>query len=146
MRQSAESHQRPPVGLFDGFYLKLHAGPVSGAKVTNAWHARSGHKDASGMFDYTLAKQKVHSEGPIPEGEYWIQPLQLHNMLWNSDGWGVARITIHPRTTTVTYSRGGFFIHGGKVFGSAGCIDLAYGMGSFRKKLTSLAPPIPSGH
>ena len=37
--------------------------------------------------------------------------------------WGNYRITIHPFTTTETYGRGGFFIHGGDQLGSAGCID-----------------------
>ncbi|MEI6708930.1 MAG: tlde1 domain-containing protein [Methylococcales bacterium] len=125
--------------LFDGYYLKLHAGPVSGGIVTQAWHARSGHK-ISGMFDYSVERQGIPNNGPIPEGEYWIQPSQLREFLWAGDSWGCARITIHPQTATNTYSRGGFFIHGGKVFGSIGCIDLAYGMDSFRNKIKSLAP------
>jgi hypothetical protein len=130
--------------LFDGYYLKLHDGPVAGGMVRQAWHARSGHK-VSGMFDYSVARQRTSNDGPIPEGEYWIQPSQMRVFMWDDDGWGDSRLTIHPRTATITYQRGGFFIHGGKVFGSSGCIDLAYGMKSFRKKMEALAPPVSSG-
>jgi hypothetical protein len=125
--------------LFDGYYLKLLAGPVSGGTVSAAWHARSGHKVGSN-FDYSSGRQAVAFDGPIPEGEYWIQVSQIKVFVIDGEGWGDSRITIHPRPTTTTHSRGGFFIHGGKVFGSAGCIDLAYGMKSFRKKLESIAP------
>jgi Protein of unknown function (DUF2778) len=128
--------------LFDGYYLKLFAGAIASATVLQAWHARSGHK-VGANFDYSVARQKVAGNGPIPEGDYWIKPSQLREFMFADDGWGVARITIHPRTATVTHSRGGFFIHGGKVFGSSGCIDLASGMDSFRNKLKTLAPPIP---
>jgi Protein of unknown function (DUF2778) len=123
--------------LFDGYYLKLQTGAAG--TVTQAWHARSGHK-VSGKFDYSPERQEVRNDGPIPEGEYWIQPSQMKTFLFESDGWGESRVTIHPRPGTVTHSRGGFFIHGGKVFGSAGCIDLAYGMKEFRLKVQSLAP------
>jgi hypothetical protein len=121
--------------LFDGFYLKLQLG----SSVAQAWHARSGHA-AGGFFDYSSSRQKVANDGPIPEGKYWIQPVQLDNLWFTSDGWGASRITIHPRPATITHGRGGFFVHGGKVFGSAGCIDLAYGMPSFSNVLQKVAP------
>ena len=128
--------------LFDGYYLKLLSGTGVGGMVIQAWHARSGVKGSNGNFDYSLTHQKTHNHGPIPAGEYWIQPMQLKNLWAGGDAWGDSRITIHPRTATDTFSRGGFFIHGGKDFGSIGCIDLAYGMKSFRKKLEELSPDI----
>ncbi|MES1207278.1 MAG: DUF2778 domain-containing protein [Pseudomonadota bacterium] len=123
--------------LFDGYYLKLH----SGTRMLQAWHARSGKKSAAGKYDYSIANQKVANSGPIPVGDYWIQPIQLHSMLLGSDGWGNYRITIHPYPGTVTHARGGFFIHGGKQFGSAGCIDLAHGIDSLAPILRDMAPP-----
>ena len=126
--------------LFDGYYLKLLSGPGT---VLQAWHARSGKIGSDGNFDYSPTNQATHNHGPIPQGEYWIQPMQLVNLYFGGDSWGDSRITIHPLPTTNTHSRGGFFIHGGKVFGSIGCIDLAYGMASFRKKLKELAPDVP---
>jgi hypothetical protein len=35
--------------------------------------------------------------------------------------------------------RGGFFIHGGENWGSAGCIDLTYGMASFAKVIEPMS-------
>jgi hypothetical protein len=86
-------------------------------------------------FDYSLEAQKVADKGPIPEGIYWLDPTELHDMhYWHhvpnpgypfeSGGWGKHRITIHPHISTQTYGRGGFFIHGGDAPGSIGCIDL----------------------
>src|SRR3954466_1439699 len=49
--------------LFDAYYLKL----MIGGSVTQAWHARSGHKNKAGLFDYSVANQKVANNGPIPE-------------------------------------------------------------------------------
>ena len=54
--------------------------------------------------------------------------------------WGRYRITIHPLALTVCFGRGGFFIHGGEEFGSAGCIDLAYGMDGFVTKVRQVLP------
>ncbi|AXV76564.1 MULTISPECIES: tlde1 domain-containing protein [Ralstonia solanacearum species complex] len=78
--------------------------------------------------------------GPIPEGEYWIQPSELQENAWyrfrnTRTGWGDYWITIHPHPSTPTYDRGGFFIHGGKNPGSAGCIDLASHMNRFVEAL-----------
>ena len=51
------------------------------------------------------------------------------------DSWGKYRITIHPFTTTNTFHRGGFFIHGGKTPGSLGCIDLTSNIEAFVSSL-----------
>jgi type VI secretion system (T6SS) effector TldE1-like protein len=129
--------------LFDGYYLKLHLGQ----RLTQAWHARSGSSGNKGVFDYTPARQSVKRGGPIPEGEYWIQPdelatrpsaLEFWRGSWNEAAWGEQRITVHPRPQTATLGRGGFFIHGGTNWGSAGCIDLTYGMTSFAKAVSPL--------
>lgn len=90
----------------------------------------------------------------IPKGRFWVQPAELwtRGMMTNAklclasvvtekscsdfieqhqNAWGDYRLTIHPYPTTDTGGRGGFFIHGGKTYGSAGCIDLAKGMDAF---------------
>ncbi|PCE29834.1 DUF2778 domain-containing protein [Burkholderia ubonensis subsp. mesacidophila] len=73
--------------------------------------------------------------GPIPPGQYWIQPSQMWTNRWyNIDpraAWGDHRLTIHVMPGTQTYGRGGFFIHGGDHAGSAGCINLHAGMEDF---------------
>lgn len=116
--------------LFDGFYLKL----LKDGKVDAAWHARSGIPNGD-WFDYTPDRQKQKDEGPIPAGEYWIQPDQIATPSVGRDSWGNFRITIHYFPATYTFNRGGFFIHGGKTFGSKGCIDLAQYMDAFVQKI-----------
>lgn len=101
--------------------------------------AVSGEKktDATGdYFDYSAAAQRAPG-GPIPEGVYWLNPAELKTLKWRrlkdktswpEKPWGSHAITIHPFETTATFGRGGFFIHGGEVPGSIGCIDLTSNM------------------
>ena len=58
-----------------------------------------------------------------------------------SASWGHYRGTIHHYPGTTTHGRGGFFIHGGRKFGSKGCIDLAGFMDNFVRRLNDLVPP-----
>ena len=116
---------------FDGSQLKL-----TGGKVDYTNPAVSGKKGTDGAFSYTTERQRTPSGGPIPEGSYWINPAEIWELAWydfwtDEDGWGKYRVTIHPFTTTVTHGRGGFFIHGGKNPGSAGCIDLTTKISKF---------------
>jgi len=108
---------------FDGRTLSL-----SGGTSTYKYKAVSGRPDNNGGFDYSRARQRLSGIGPIPEGIYWIRPDELWENAWYRVGpysaWGEYRISIHPFTTTETFGRGGFFIHGGDTPGSAGCIDL----------------------
>lgn len=122
---------------FDGLELTLKGSK----KKTYKYKAASG-KAVNGEFSYTAERQKVKNEGPIPAGSYWTQPDELDdnwvNCLLSDDfcaSWGRYRITIHPYKATDTYERGGFFIHGGSVRGSAGCIDLTDGMTAFVERL-----------
>ena len=98
---------------------------------------------------------------PIPKGKYWIQPSELWTrgtfnnsalciaslfldktcdevIAGHKAAWGDQRVTIHPYAKTEVGERGGFFIHGGATFGSAGCIDLAGGMGGFVEHVNGL--------
>lgn len=109
--------------LFDGSKLQM-----TGGRKTYSYPAASGQPARDGKFNYTREAQMGSFSGPIPEGVYWINPDELWTNRWYKRGseaaWGKYRIAIHPFTTTQTYKRGGFFIHGGKVLGSIGCIDL----------------------
>jgi hypothetical protein len=49
--------------------------------------------------------------------------------------WGYHKIRIHANSITNTHGRGGFFIHGGEILNSAGCIDLGSDMGDFVLRL-----------
>jgi hypothetical protein len=41
------------------------------------YNAVSGKPDAKGKFDYSAARQKMKNIGPIPQGDYWINPDDL---------------------------------------------------------------------
>ncbi|SFN91476.1 tlde1 domain-containing protein [Nitrosospira briensis] len=109
--------------FFDGSKLKM-----TGGSKAYSYPAASGRPREDGKFSYTQKAQMASFSGPIPEGVYWINPDELWTNRWykraSEASWGKYRITVHPFPTTETYKRGGFFIHGGKVLGSAGCIDL----------------------
>ncbi|MDR1229320.1 MAG: DUF2778 domain-containing protein [Azoarcus sp.] len=127
---------------FDGYSLR-----IIGATGTNGnliFSAVSGRPNENKGFDYSVERQKIPRQGPIPVGEYWIQPSQI----WENSpvrstrnpyvAWGHYRVTIHPYPSTETYGRGGFFIHGGTISGSAGCIDLTVSIVQFIEQLDKL--------
>jgi hypothetical protein len=126
---------------FDGQRLIL-SGPVFGV-----FRAVSGRPDDLGHFDYSSARQREGSTGPIPPGRYWIQPSQMWTNRWYSlaprAAWGDHRITIHVFPGTETFERGGFFIHGGTHAGSAGCINLHAGMEPFVRALEEAVASSP---
>ncbi|NML15945.1 DUF2778 domain-containing protein [Azohydromonas sp. G-1-1-14] len=131
--------------VFDGSFLR-----ATGTKQPLMFPAVSGKRNDHGKFDYSPERQKVRNKGPIPEGEYWIQPSQLWENNWFKSlirtprsAWGNFRLTIHPYPGTQTHGRGGFFIHGGSVPGSAGCIDLTLGIDKFVKQLRTELEGLP---
>jgi hypothetical protein len=114
---------------FDGTTLTFQA------KRAYRYQAVSGVSNG-GKFEYSQTAQRAQDKGPIPEGVYWIRPDEMWSNAWYrvlapTASWGNYRITIHPFPTTETFGRGGFFIHGGAVPGSRGCIDLTYQMDRF---------------
>jgi len=115
---------------FDGTRLEMRGGTKQ-----HSYLAVSGTPNSHGNFDYSPAGQRMRNAGPIPAGVYWIRPDELWENAWYkrapTSAWGDYRITIHPFTTTTTFGRGGFFIHGGSVRGSIGCIDLTINMNTF---------------
>lgn len=122
---------------FDG--KTLHA---FGTKASLVFPAASGKPNGRGHFDYSTERQRIPFHGPIPAGQYWIQPSQLWENNWIKSAlhsprgaWGNFRLTIHPYPHTQTHGRGGFFIHGGAVAGSAGCIDLVQYIDRFVERL-----------
>jgi Protein of unknown function (DUF2778) len=112
-----------------------------GSQTSRSFDAVSGKPGEKGGFDYSVERQQLKDKGPIPVGEYYIQPDELRDndsilrwlmdKQWNPVAWGRYRITIHHGTNTNTHGRSGFFIHGGDVPGSAGCIDLHINMNAF---------------
>jgi RHS repeat-associated protein len=73
--------------------------------------------------------------GPLPPGDYYVSPDQIGNRTGLGLGydfrggevpWGNARVPLMPKPGTDTLGRDGFFIHGGRDIGSAGCIDVGF--------------------
>ena len=81
------------------------------------------------------------NRGPIPAGDYVVKAAELsdpgviHDVLRQFRGdWGDWRAPAHPLPNTNTHGRSGFFLHGGSLDGSLGCID--FGGGRFGNTLT----------
>jgi hypothetical protein len=119
---------------FDGKMLVLR-----GPRLQFSWAAASGRPESRGNFDYSANRQKIGGTGPIPAGEYWINPTEVWERPWYAPQkavtWGDYRVTLHVMPGTETHGRGGFFIHGGSVAGSAGCIDLTADINRFMTRL-----------
>ena len=108
-----------------------------------SYKAVSGRPLKNGNFEYSKQRQKMEGIGPIPEGEYYINPQEIQysknrttfNKLMGGIGrgempggeraWGIGRVWIYPKSVSIDgVIRKNFSIHGGTEPGSAGCIDL----------------------
>jgi RHS repeat-associated protein len=93
----------------------------SNGNAINSYPATSG---VPGVTD-----PGIKNQGPIPEGRYTINPSEISPAGFfrrhlDPRDWGKYRVPAHPDPGTETLGRAGFFIHGGKTPGSAGCIDV----------------------
>jgi len=87
-----------------------------------------------------MNKPKCSNEsnhGPIPPGIYNLkiseisQPSRLGDIaryLRSLEDWGSFRVPLTPGPFSDTFGRSGFFLHGGRWPGSAGCIDAGGGL------------------
>jgi len=109
--------------VFNGSSLNAIDG--TGA-IINSWPAVSGRDDSCQCRD----DQDKPDFGPIPEGDYSVSRFQSNRRrFWKRDwgpesAWGNVRTPIQPKPRTRTFGRRGMYMHGGKVPGSIGCIDL----------------------
>lgn len=118
-------------------------------------------KGTSGREGYQNPEsQNLKDKGPIPEGQYLVDPARTQSISdissWDrfkgnfgggtwpglEKSWGEHRTWLTPSTTTNTFGRSGFTIHGGAVPGSAGCIDLTSRNNSFHSWLKSHNKPL----
>jgi RHS repeat-associated protein len=129
---------------FDGGILTLYGKNGS----IRSFLAVSGEVDSNGRTQPGL--QGVRDRGPIPEGRYTLNPAAVQSFAdltvaqkaasllptkpvkvgsWPGGvvAWGVMRAELQAVQGTNTYGREHFFVHGGSVPGSAGCIDLCNG-------------------
>ena len=112
----------------------------------------------SGKPDYQCKEyDTVKNRGPIPEGKWLVRQSQHQNFYkdqskfdqfksehgfgimgkWRGrkDSWGNNRIWLEPARGTDNKDRTHLSIHGGKEYGSKGCIDLTDKMDEFTDKL-----------
>jgi hypothetical protein len=139
---------------FNGKFLLLRV--VEKDKILRFnYKAVSGRPLKDGSFDYSKERQAIKNQGPIPEGEYHINPQEIQYTADRSTydkfkgifgggtfkggtvTWGIGRVWIYPQQVTVKgIIRDNFSIHGGAEPGSAGCIDLTSNDKDFFDRLT----------
>ena len=155
-----------PYLLFDGKSLKMVVNGITAATY-NAWSGRTKWNATTAAQKALVAKMvdkiefmKVKGAGPIPEGAYYLGPIQkrtngdslkfagkkdwyellkIYDAEYSKIGdnhnfnagtaqdmiaWGNYRMAIIPKGGTETFGRGSFYLHGGGLAGSIGCIDL----------------------
>ncbi len=137
--------------------VKIAEEEKSGAEVRLAFDVREGiltvdpgrHGEASYTIQATSGKGKCMNNpdceskvnaGPIPRGVYRMDVSELSNPGLLGDigrtfrsfpdlrDWGDWRVQLHREPGTKTFGRTGFFLHGGSMAGSAGCIDIGGGI------------------
>jgi hypothetical protein len=145
----------PPPGLvpellFNGQFLSLN----SGDKILSQWRAYSGK-------DWCMNNpvcQRTRG-GPLPEGRYLADPKRIERIslvddilgrsnkgkwLGGAESWGPFRVELDIAPGTIIAPRtGGFYIHGGSIPGSAGCIDLCTWSKGFFDFLARQPAPVP---
>ncbi len=80
--------------------------------------------------------ENLKNKGPIPKGHYYLHREELNDPIpvWDFarsmaiGDWGDWRVPLHPVFGSVKNGRSGFFMHGGRIAGSAGCIDIGGGV------------------
>ena len=124
------------VAVFDGKTLSIY----ENNKPIMSWDAVSGNKGYQ-----TPEYQYVKKKGTIPEGTYVARQSglqhyddysfvkKLANWKGGTSDWGRHRVWLEPARSTILKGRDGYSIHGGKEFGSAGCIDLEKKIDDFTK-------------
>ncbi len=143
-----------PIGLNGGMSTFGYVGwdPVNSVDPDGLTKIRFNRNDGiitvdpelKGRFPYTMpassgrvdcdCDETVRDKGPIPFGNYYLYAKDLTNpglvgdIARNLRGdWGDWRAPLVPTKGTKIHGRDGFFLHGGGIKGSAGCIDVGGG-------------------
>lgn len=103
----------------------------------------------SGVPGSTPADSYISDIGPIPEGQYSLDPSKSNYDSWWKPGWGDpsawgnVRTLIEPLPGTYTGGRYEMYVHGGSAPGSTGCIDLTSSNDDFHNWLKQQSESIP---
>lgn len=113
---------------FDPVSGKLYIDPEAPGGEPYVIQAESGRPGCE-------CSSRVKDQGPIPSGNYTLNKSELTNPGRLGDyarnlrgDWGDWRAPLVPSSGTQRYGRSGFFLHGGRFPGSAGCIDIGGGV------------------
>ena len=102
---------------------KYKLGPTEERDLNARW------RNDDNFVKLTLAKQTVLL---LPDNEVTLSSDNFKEITDPSRiAWGNFRFAIIPQKGTNTLGRGGFFLHGGSLPGSIGCIDLVTGIRDF---------------
>jgi hypothetical protein len=126
---------------FNGNFLLLRV--VKENEILRFSYKAVSGRPIDGKFDYSIERQAKKGQGPIPEGEYHINPQEIQytndrstydklkgvvgggTFKGGTTSWGIGRVWIYPSQVVINgVVRSDFSIHGGSESGSAGCIDL----------------------
>ncbi|MCL1902265.1 MAG: DUF2778 domain-containing protein [Alphaproteobacteria bacterium] len=128
------------VAVFDGKSLSVYEGETK----IKSWDGVSGAKDFQNP-----KFQNLKDKGPLPEGTYVVRQGEHYYYENFSDyektksffgggkfpggtnAWGNSKVSLEPSKQNNMLGRANFNIHGGKIPGSAGCIDLTSQMDAF---------------
>ncbi|GIF96882.1 L,D-transpeptidase [Catellatospora citrea] len=108
-------------------------------------NALAEYPATSGRPGTTSLDQASAGRGPLPEGSYHFdaEDFSPSNLLRQLTGdWGEWRVPLTPATDTDTHDRDGFFLHGGRYPGSAGCIDVGEHISDVQRLLNRAEGPI----
>lgn len=112
--------------FFDGSQLTVSGPTPYSVKAISGLLPHNTHNTTG--LDYTKPEhQWVPNMGPIPEGSYWVDPLEVET---SSGAWGPYRTRLHEdlgtKAVRMTSDRtGGFYLHGDAYKdGTAGCIGI----------------------
>jgi peptidoglycan hydrolase-like protein with peptidoglycan-binding domain len=105
------------------------AGPTPPGKYTvGPLQTREGDTESIGSISALWKILTGDLMNTPAEGQYFTS-----NSDYSKIGWGNYRASIIPQSGTETYGRKNFYIHGGTLPGSHGCIDLTDEMDDFAK-------------
>ncbi len=143
---------------------QANAGVVPDASAQQGYHVlgfdgqnvtlRDREGKVLGVYPATSGRDGVtdprHQDyGPIPEGEYSLDPKEISEVrgsryMWRRlrGDWGNFRVPAQPVPGTETFGRSGFFVHGGDTPGSKGCVDVGDQDAVLFPKLRKLEGPI----
>ncbi|MFZ6663663.1 RHS repeat domain-containing protein [Peijinzhouia sedimentorum] len=144
---------------FDGY--QLHS--VSFDAVSGQGMDLTGFWNQTRAFDYSDSRQTIRDVGPVPEGNYSINkrefvpgsnesgfqdfsdislvkqlaaPMGFSNWPGGTSSWGNYRWKLQNEGAQ-TFGRDNFYLHGGSLWGSRGCIDCGVGINAFTRSFMS---------